>query len=92
MSIADDFLNGAGLASVQLHQVILQSLVLHKIIPREMALDLLDGALLVVETMQANAAAQQQTSLESAARGARLHIDSLRNNLEKRLLLPPSDP
>jgi hypothetical protein len=92
MSMRDDFFPGAALASVLLHQTILQSLVLHEIIPRAMAFDLLDGVLLAVETMQANAAAQKQSALESAARGARLHIDSLRNNLEKLLPQNPLAP
>jgi hypothetical protein len=39
----DAFIPGAAWASVILHQTVFSFLVLHKLIPHEMALELLDG-------------------------------------------------
>ena len=78
MSLSEDSTPGAALASVLIHQTMIKLLVLHGVIPRDLTLEMLDTTLQTAEKMQADAENLGNAMLQSAARGARFHIDALR--------------
>lgn len=76
---SDNAIAGAALASLELHRTMITVMVLHNIVPRDQAIELIDQALARVEKMQLSGI----TSLEAPARSARLHIEALLLGLRK---------
>jgi hypothetical protein len=83
MSLSEDAIPGAALASILVHQAIITTLVSKGVFNRDEMLELLDGVLQSAEKMQANFAALSNAAGESSARGARFQIASLYATLQK---------
>ena len=71
--LSDHVIEGAALASLELHKTLVTALVAGGIIPRAIALELIDQTIARVEKMQLS----QIPSLEGPAQAARFHIEAL---------------
>jgi hypothetical protein len=82
MSLPDDLISGTYLASLHVHQMILNILIAGQVQPSAAILEMLEHSLLALERTQSNAAAQGDIATESAAKGPRFHVETLRNGVE----------
>lgn len=72
MGNADEAANGAGLASLILTRQIYRYLILHGVMSKDVALELVDLASIEAEAYQRPG----NTSLQALARSARFHIEA----------------
>jgi hypothetical protein len=77
MSFSEHAAAGAALASLELHRSLITLLVLHKAIPRDVTLAVIDQDLQRLERMQMAG----KSSIEGPAQAARLHIEVLLKQL-----------
>lgn len=70
---SDNTIAGAALASLELHRTMITLMILHNVVPRDQAIELIDQALARVEKMQLSGI----SSLVAPAQAARFHIEAL---------------
>jgi hypothetical protein len=76
---ADNAMAGAALASLELHRTMITLMVLHKTVPKDIAIELIDQALARIEGYQMSGI----PSLKGPAQAARLHIEMLLYGLRR---------
>ena len=72
-SFSEEAVPGMALASLELHRTMITLMVLHKVVPRHLTMELIDQALQRIEKLQMS----RNASIEGPARAARLHIEVL---------------
>ncbi len=81
---SDNAVAGMAVASIELHRTMISLMIMHKVIPKVLALELIDQSLQVVEKYQMSGI----PSLEAPAQAARLHLEVLLRTLRQ---LPVED-
>jgi hypothetical protein len=76
-SFSEEAVPGMALASLELHRTMITLMVLHKVVPLDLTMELIDQALQRIEKLQMSGNA----SIEGPARAARLHIEVLLKQL-----------